>query len=59
MTPTEILHALDMYYGMLAEADSINRRLDEISRWTIEFERKYYKILTAINEMIDNAQKPL
>ena len=59
MTPTEILHALDMYYGMLAEADKINRRLDEISRWTMGFERKYNKILTAINEMIDNAQKPL
>ena len=58
MIPTEILHSLDTYYRQLDEANKISRRLDELSRWTNQFEKRYGKVLTAINEVCDNAQKP-
>ena len=58
MIPIEVLHSLDMYYRQLDEADKIGRRLDEISKWADQFEKRYDKVLTAINEVCDNAQKP-
>jgi len=58
MIPTEILHSLDTYYRQLDEADKIGRRLDELSKRADRFEKRYDKVLTAINEVCDNAQKP-
>ena len=57
MTPIEIIHSLDTYYRQLDEADKISRRLDELSKWADQFEKRYDKVLTAINEVCDNAQK--